>query len=245
VTSLPTLGGDGPVFRPNSTEVWYILGGRLQGVQSGAVVRSTSGARLALSWIAGSSPRSELLKPGRLPNFEVGGSLFTSDGRWWVYYAPEDDHVHLGDADRPDSSDGAVDLGSFHLVSGDPLVEIPGTRWLLARPAPGTDRVDLAVLDLDTLVLRPLGDRVTQTMVLGRRVLALLDKLNDWWAPGTLVSIDIATGAHTVLAPNVTDYAVSPACPGCDPGAPGAELLYVVQARVPFRYDGVWRAALP
>jgi hypothetical protein len=113
------------------------------------------------------------------------------------------------------------------------------------RPAPSSDRRDIAVVDLDSLTVRPLGERAGTVVASGRRVVAVLDKLSEWWAPGMLYSLDLATGARTLLAGNATEFVLTPACPGCDPTAPGAALSYVVQARVPFRYDGLWRAALP
>jgi hypothetical protein len=93
--------------------------------------------------------------------------------------------------------------------------------------------------------LRPLAQHLGPGRSAGSRAVTIVDKLNQWWAPGTLMSYDLATGAGTPLAHNVTQLALAPPCPACDVTAPGAQLLYVVQARVPHRYDGLWRATLP
>jgi hypothetical protein len=48
-----------------------------------------------------------------------------------------------------------------------------------------------------------------------------------------------------LLAQNVTGFALPPVCPGCDATGPGASVVYVVHARIPFKYDGLWRLELP
>jgi hypothetical protein len=58
------------------------------------------------------------------------------------------------------------------------------------------------------------------------------------------VLIDLDTGAETLLAQNVSEFAL-PTCAGCDPTAPGTPFAYVVQARVPWRYEGLWTGELP
>lgn len=64
-------------------------------------------------------------------------------------------------------------------------------------------------------------------------------------APGELAVVDLSTGAETRLARNVTGFALAPACAGCDRTDPGAWFAYVVHARVPWKYDGLWSGSLP
>ena len=67
-------------------------------------------------------------------------------------------------------------------------------------------------------------------------------------SPGKLVlaiNDGAAPGPVQVLADNVTQFAVVTGCAGCDPIQAGNRLAYLVHARVPWKYDGLWMADLP
>src|SRR6185369_10337134 len=136
-------------------------------------------------------------------------------------------------------------LGIFRAFAVDSLRETGDGRWLVVHSAPTADRQDLTVVDLAAGTLRPLAEHLGPSAADGTRAVAIVGKLNQWWAPGTLVSYDLHSGASVELAHGVTQLALAPPCPTCAATAPGAHLLYVVQARVPWRWDGLWRATLP
>jgi hypothetical protein len=231
-------------FRPHSDEVWYLLAGRLRAIQRGDQVRATATRRLMLPRING-GPHPSVFSFAAAPGDDRSGSVFTADGQRWLYL-DDDGHVYLGRSDDPDApSAQALDLGVFRAFDVDSFRELAEGRWLVVHSSPTADRQDLAVVDLGAGTLRPLAQHLGPALSDGSRTVAIVDKVNEWWAPGTLASFDLAAGTATVLAHNVTQLALAPACAGCALTAPGARLLYVVQARVSQRYDGLWRATLP
>jgi hypothetical protein len=112
--------------------------------------------------------------------------------------------------------------------------------------------VQVRLHDRDTLA--PLGalDEVRRVIVGRRGMLALVTGrlIQDLTSlsPGKLV---LATtdgevpGPVQLLAENVTQFALASGCSGCDPLQAGTRLAYLVHARVPWKYDGLWMADLP
>jgi hypothetical protein len=225
-------------FRPQTEEVWAFVEERLfvlrpQGLTTAERVVHTftrigpgrAGDRLADDLPARGRPR---------------GSLFTADGKRWIFYGT-DDRQRLGNPD--DLSDQGIAVSTVSSTGN--LLELDPGRRLAVFLSPGVDRSDLYLLDLDGGGLRLLAQDVGTTLFGKQRVLAIARKLGDRRATGDLVLVELDSGAEIVLARNVSEFAVPPACEGCDPTAPGTPLAYVVQARVPWRYEGLWMGQLP
>jgi hypothetical protein len=236
-------------FRPGSDELWCFLPQAVSVVAGDGQVRTYP--------VPGSSPRGHdvgdfvdthrfLDLPERSPlvlEQTPRTSRFSADGRLWTRLG-EDGEGHLGQADRPGTSETVLlfSKNSFHRRL---LEVVPGQRavfWLEEH-----DRRDLYLLDLDTrstrLLARDVADArlgarraVVRSRVVGRRETA---------GPADLSIVDYATGQERELARNVTSFDLLPACLGCDPTAPGARLVYVVHARIPWKHDGLWGGPLP
>ena len=105
---------------------------------------------------------------------------------------------------------------------------------------------DLHVLDMEQRKVRKVArDVAAVTLGRARAVVRVRSLISGGEGPGDLVVVDLETGADTLLARNVVDFAVTPACADCDPTAPGARLVYLVSGRVPWKHDGLWEAVLP
>jgi hypothetical protein len=226
-------------FRPGNQEVWFSLDLKLFVLQPRAVL---SVDRPVNTVIRIGPDRSGDRLADDQPSFtrRSRASLFTSDGRRWVFQGADARH-HLGNADDP-GTDGGIAVSTIGGASD--LLELEPGRRLAVWLSPGNDRVDLYLLDLERDQLRFLAADVGSTLFGQRRVLAIVRKVGDRRATGDLVLLDLTTGAETLLAQNVSEFAVPP-CPGCDPTAPGAPFAYLVQARVPWRYEGLWTGELP
>ena len=109
-------------FRPHSPEVWYFLGSRLRGVQNGTTVRVIGTRRMVLARIAGVLPDDRVFPLEPFRDAPLDGSIFTSDGRRWLYL-DDDDHTYLGDADQPEGGQ-PLDLGPFYLLGSESLREL-------------------------------------------------------------------------------------------------------------------------
>lgn len=232
-------GGGGPLspaFRPHSNELWLFQSTCLFGVFANA----NEGVRRLEHTGKRTWPLGEHL--GEVP----WRAVFTSDGRHWVYGRTSDFRVQVGDADHPEAS-ADLDLGHLHPIGRTTFQEVePGKLLLLGYPGGRNgDRQDLLLADPSTRQLTTLARNVGSIRVGALRVIAIVDRLLGTNAPGHLVSIDLRSGLRTTLAGNVTEFALSPVCETCDPTAPGIKLHYVVQPRLPFGHDGLWRATLP
>jgi hypothetical protein len=225
-------------FRPGSSEVWFGIHTTVTVVVPGArqisrpiYVGPRIGPRRSADLLVDDEPSGRWRAPA---------ALFTGDGRRWIFQG-SDGRPRLGNADDPESDQG-VTVGTF-LSRNDLLELVPGRRlavWLL----PGNDRADLYLLEVERDELRFVARDVGATLFGTNRLLAIARKVGDRRATGDLVLVDLDTGAETLLAQNVSEFAVPP-CAGCDPTAPGAPFAYVVQARVPWRHEGLWIGELP
>jgi hypothetical protein len=177
----------------------------------------------------------------------VRREMFTADGRWWAYR--RGGLIHLADADNP----GAPSLVQTPVTALRGVADILGQDRVVMWSSFGyADQVRLRLYDRTTLA--PLGelDEVRRVVVGRRGMLALVkgrpvrDVLS--LSPGQLVlatTDGAAPGPVQLLADNVTQFAVVIGCVGCDPIQAGHRLAYVVHARVPWKYDGLWMAELP
>jgi hypothetical protein len=226
--------------RPGVGQAWFTVSFRLFVVGAGAGVEVFSGnpgaTRIGPSR-AGERLGDDQPAAGRRPR----SSLFTGDGRRWIFDGA-DARIHLGDADDPQSTAG---VAVSTIAAGNDLLELEQGRRLAVWLEPGDGRADLYVLDLPEDQLRFLAQDVGATLFGAHRVLAIARKVGDRRATGDLVLVDLDSGAEVLLAHNVSEFAVPAACSGCDPTAPGTPFAYVVQARVPWPYEGLWTGELP
>jgi hypothetical protein len=236
-------------FRPGHPgELWCFVGGRL------FVLPPQGGARPIEGPLEASvrfrRPRRE--PPGAPIDSVIqsdGSSMFSSDGRRWLFRAGRGE-VRLGDADHPGEDPGML-LTSELLGERPEVIELaPGGPLAVEDEPPGGERRDLYLAEPPWESRRLLVRDISRVIWGSGRALALARKIGRDGVggdagSGDLSLVDLATGAETVLARNVVDMALARPCAGCDPLAPGVPLAYVVQARVPFRLDGLWLAALP
>jgi hypothetical protein len=169
-------------------------------------------------------------------------SRFSRDGRFWTTH--RGDEGHLADADHPESKETVL-LFSKDTFDERVLYEyIPGRRAAY-RFRVTFDKHDLHVVDLEQRKVRTVARDIASAILGPTRAVVRLRTLTANEGPGDLSLVDLETGAETVLARNVADFAVAPACADCDPTGPGAQLVYVVHGRLPWKYDGLWTAVLP
>jgi hypothetical protein len=227
-------------FRPGGEEVWFSIDVKLF-VQHADAVLSVDRAVNTVIRIGPERSADRLADDQPTFSRRARASLFTSDGRRWIFQGADARH-HLGNADDP-GTDGGIAVSTIGGASD--LLELEPGRRLAVWLSPGNDRVDLYLLDPENDQLRFLVSDVGSTLFGQRRVLAIARKVGDRRATGDLVLLDLASGAETLLAHNVSEFAIPAPCAGCDPTAPGAPFAYVVQARVPWRYEGLWTGELP
>jgi hypothetical protein len=257
----PQIGRGGPIdptldlppatsvaFRPRSAEIWFFVNGRLY-VLGDAVTfvdrRVEPVRRIGKSGAGTSTTRtgseSVLLRVER-------SAIFTSDGVHWLFRG-SDDKTRLGPADRPAEEEGVVLAGQVFFDEGDIIELRPGGPIVFEDGPPGGGRRDLYVVEPPWQSRRLLARDVAQVLFGAERALAIVRPIGarvgeQRSGVGELVLLDLASGTETPLARNVVTMALGP-CSGCDVVAPGRTLSYVVQARVPYRFDGLWRGALP
>jgi hypothetical protein len=234
------------VFRPGSDEVWCFLERALRIVDADGSVRAVEGRHPgvdSLSATANAQFRSG--GPIEVASPRDGPPLFTSDGRRWIF--TDDDgnpSLFVGDPDDPNGS--ALRLGRRSQVQR--VAEgAPGQLYVWLRPGENA-RVDLMAVEPAParLALREVVRDIRGAVLGPKSVVALVRGLGqDALAPGDLVVVDLASGAERLLGRNVTEFALAGVCPTCDPAAPGLPLAFVVNARIPFRYDGLWTSELP
>jgi hypothetical protein len=110
----------------------------------------------------------------------------------------------------------------------------------------GGNKTDVHLYDAELMVRRQTLRDVRRLLFGDRRLLSLgHGVVHDDYAPSDLDLIDLPSDQVQRIAGNVTEFLHLPACPTCDPTAPGAGLAYVANARVPWKHDGLWMATLP
>jgi hypothetical protein len=222
------LFGLGAVFRPGTSELWIFQMGRLIAIFAQGQVRAID----AVDRYAHESYDSVI----------SWRSVFTSDGRHWVF-RDVTGRSHVGNADAPEAP-AVVELGDRDRTDQNEFAEYDGARRLVFLSGTG-QRSDLHLIDLAAGQKTTVATNVGQIERGHARLLAIVDGTSGDSGPGRLVSIDLMSGALTRLADNVTQFRLSPVCATCDPTGPGVGIAYVVQARFPFKHDGLWRATLP
>jgi hypothetical protein len=174
-------------------------------------------------------------------------SVFTRDGRHWFSAGPgTTPTIFVGSSDNPTAPvqalnpHGTVTTSHWETDDGRLLVG----AWTLDG-----NRKDMYVVDADAGTSRAVAS-TGHLIALGHtRALALL----NWEisrATGDLTLVDLASGAHTLLAENVYDVAVDRGTsanvpPGTDVLAPGTRVAFLTNNRLASPWDGLWVASLP
>ncbi len=173
----------------------------------------------------------------------VGGVAYaalyapSSDRIAWL--APDDGNgtpAGLWMANRDGTEPVMVDAGSFSGARFSP----DETKMLVSRSA--SSSVSLAWIDVTAspAVEHHLVDNYGGFSRMGNRRVLLVDGWNTQDASGTLVLLDMVTGARTVLGRAATAFALSGSV---DDG--GSNLAYVARSRVSSDRDGLWLTTLP
>jgi hypothetical protein len=242
-----SFGWSDPRFRPGRDEVWSLgPGGKLAILRadgSQSVHQPPSQVRRAPDAMEWANDRLDFY-PSPLGSDRVKvRSMFSADGRWWVYR--QGDRFHLGDADDPAAPSRLQVPGA----DARGVADILGQNRLALWSTVGWQRVQLQVYVADTLALLGTVDEVRQALIGARGLLALTGFQDRDWSsltPGTLLLGAIGAGRQpVVIGQNVSQFAMLNGCPSCDPVAAGTRLAYTVHARVPWKYDGLWVGELP
>jgi hypothetical protein len=240
-----SFGWSDPRFRPGHNEIWSLgPGGKLAILRvdgSQTVHRPTGDLRRAPSFMELASDRLDFY-PSQSTAEVKARSMFSSDGRWWVYR--EGDRIHLGDASDPTAP------GRLQLPGADSgMADIVGQNRLALWTSAGGQRVQLRLHAADTQSLLATVDEVRQALIGARGILALTGFQSSGGqslTPGTLMLGALGGGQPpVVIGQNVSEFAMLTGCLGCDPVAVGTRLAYTVHARVPWKYDGLWVGELP
>ena len=174
-------------------------------------------------------------------------SVFTRDGRHWF---------SMGAGRSPTAYVGLSDDPTAPLLPLNPRGTVTTSHWetddgrlLVGAWTIDLDRKDIYLVDADAGTTRALAS-AGHLVALGHdRALALL----NWEtvrATGDLTLVDLASGAHTVLAEDVYNVAVdrgrsASVPPATDALAPGTRVAFLTSNRLASPWDGLWVASLP
>ena len=242
-----SFGWSDPRFRPGRDEIWSLgPSGKLAILRadgSQAMHQPPGQVRRAPDAMEWTSDRLDFYPSPLGPDRVKVRSMFSADGRWWVYR--EGDRFHLGDADDPAAPSRLQVPGA----DARGVADIQGQNRLALWSTVGWQRVQLQLFVADTLSLLGAVDEVRQALIGARGLLALTGfQGRDWSSltPGTLLLGALGAGRRPVIiGQNVSQFAMLTGCLGCDPVAVGTRLAYTVHARVPWKYDGLWVGELP
>jgi len=218
-------------WRPGSTELWFstLPGGF-------GIWRPDAGLTIG---------QANLNPYVRAPDGE--SSVFTRDGRHWFSAGPGiTPTIYVGSSDAPTASVRA--LNPFGTVSTSHW-ETDDGRLLVGAWTIDGNRKDIYLVDADAGTSRAIASAGHLVALGHTRALALL----NWEISrqsGDLTLVDLASGAHTLLAENVYDVAVDRGTsasvpPGTDVLAPGTRVAFLTNNRLASPWDGLWVASLP
>jgi hypothetical protein len=237
-TAGTPFAGGSATFRPGTRDIWCF-------VSSGLRIVRADGSVMAVSGLPGELwpfDTAQSLDPQSDSSFrpDEAPPMFSADGRFWLYRS--NTRLFLGRADQPELPGLLIqDRDDFPVAN---VREVVGGRRMLIWAAPPNDgnRWDLTLLDPETNQRRLLATTLGPSVIGQRRIVAMTNLAGGL---GELHLIDLETGQDTRLAQNVTGFTVPTPCPACDATAPRTPVVYLVHARVPFKYDGLWRVELP
>jgi hypothetical protein len=178
-------------------------------------------------------------------------SVFTRNGRHWF-------SADTGSrpTSRPTILVGSADDPTAPLLPLNPRGTVTTTNWetddgrlLVGVWTLDANRKDIYLVDADAGTSRTIATAGHLAALGHNRALALL----NWEisrATGDLTLIDLASGAHTLLAQDVYDVAVDRGTsasvpPGTDALAPGTRVAFLTNNRLASPWDGLWVASLP
>jgi hypothetical protein len=246
VAAVASVGVMSPVWRPAHDEVWLVASqfGAVDGVGGeDALLRLSPGGqamRIAGSGAAPAGPVFELTSPQKLDL--RAAPAFTPDGRAYLVadsFKSAHEPAHLVSADDPTDTfsvtpSGTGFAGAWPLPDGRLLVE----DWI-------TDdlRDDVYIVDPAARTSRALATS-GHVVATGRDRILFLAHWVAAGGSGDLTTVDLATGATTLIAENVSSVAVDPLTSN-DVLAPGTRVAYLVHNRIAAPYDGLWVVELP
>ena len=218
-------------WRPGRSELWFSTANRGIGIW-----RPDSGL---------TTVHAALNPYVRAP--EGKSSMFTRDGRHWF---------SAGSDDGPTISVGSSDDPTGPLQPLNPRGTKTTSYWetrdghlLVGAWTIDGNRKDIYLVDVDAGTSRAIASAGHLVALGHTRALALLNWETSR-STGDLELVDLASGAHTLLAENVYEVAVdrgwSAALPSeADALAPGTRVAYLTSNRLASPWDGLWLAALP
>jgi hypothetical protein len=230
-------GGYTLAWRPGTEELWaFDIMQRLTIVlrPGEPLVKIERTAALNVAAQA-SVPTGGVIEPGTPP---AADGAFV-DGNHWLSMGSEG-MLHLNDADDPSSPEGPA----FPLTDGAvfQVVNVAPDSYV-AHLAVSLDRFDLYWIAPSRHETRLLAARVGDVVYGTDRVL-VLSKMAGEVQSVDLTLYDLATGSPTLVAQNVTGFALAP-CDGCGPIDSGTPIVYAIHALYPYSYDGIWTGTLP
>jgi hypothetical protein len=173
-------------------------------------------------------------------------SAFTRDGQhWFSTDGGKPALIFVGSADDP----GAPVLRLNPSGTKASLRETTDGQLLVQAWSVDSYRSDIYLIDSDTGTSRVIGGDGHQVVLGQTRTLALLN-FDLARLTGDLTLVDLASGAHTFLAPDVYAVAVdrgksASISPGTDVLAPGTRVAFLTRNRLDSPYDGLWVSTLP
>jgi len=218
-------------WRPGRSELWFSTANRGLGIWRPDGVLATVHATL-VPYLRAPEGRS---------------SVFTRDGRHFFSVGSDDGPtISVGSSDDPTgplqplNPRGTKTTSYWETVDGRLLVG----AWTLDG-----NRKDIYLVDADASTSRAIASNGHLVALGHTRALAMLNWESSR-STGDLVLVDLASGAHTLLAENVYDVAVdrgwsATVSPDTDALAPGTRVAYLTSNRLASPWDGLWVAALP
>jgi hypothetical protein len=201
------------------------------------------------TWDVGSGFVVRAGSPTTIPWLPAGrNSMFTRDGRHWLSrknLGPLPT-IYVGSAD-----DLAAPVFPLHPegTALSALWETSDGRLLVGASGTDQNRQDIFIIDPDTGSSRIIASGGYVVALGHSRALAILNWENSRLA-GELTLVDLASGAHTILAQDVYSVAVDPGKTADVPHdvdrlSPGTRVAFLVRNRLDSPYDGLWLAPLP
>ena len=237
--SVPESGMYEAFWRPGAEELWVFDGSRpitmvWRPQQPIVTIARTAALNVAAE---ASAPVGGVIEPGAASVSD--SSPFVDHGAHWLSMGT-DGMVHLNATD-----DLSAPEGPAFPVTGGSLFQVVGvgTDSYVAHLAVSPDRSDLYWVAPARLMSRLLATRIGDVVYGADRVLASSKMASEVQA-ADLTLYDLVTGAPTLIAQNMTGFALAP-CDGCGPIDAGTSVVFAIQALYPNAYDGIWSGSLP
>jgi hypothetical protein len=229
-------------FRPGTGEMWALGPGSLTIIHPDGRMESHSGPFQSFQPILRPSGSQLRLDNGGTIGPSYYAPPFSLDGRVFAYRDGQG-RLQLARVSDP-GGPGLIQLPDSVQVLG--VADLPAGMTMVVWTSTGGNKTDVQLYDAELMVRRKTLQDVRSLLFGDRRLVSLgHGVVHDEYAPSDLDLIDLPSDQVQRIAGNVTEFLHLPACPTCDPTAPGARLAYVASARVPWKHDGLWTATLP